>query len=97
MALAANIPPPPELPEPGVVREEYMIPVKVTPVGSRARGLPNRVPPPLEEGVIYTDSLNGLSIGNQGNWTHVDNSARPTAWHLDSLYSCTGKAWSLTR
>ena len=92
-SFAANIPPPPEQPEPGVVREEYMIPVKVTPVGSRARGLPNRVPPPLEEGVIYTDSLNGLSIGNQGNWTHLDNSARPTAWHLDSLYSCTGRAW----
>jgi hypothetical protein len=76
-----------------VVREEYLIPTYLTPVGSRARGLPHLVPPPVEEVVIYQDSLNGLSIGNQGNWTHLDNSARPAAWHIDSLYACSGKAW----
>ena len=78
--------------DPGVVRDE--IPV-LTPrqTGPAFARRPLRVPPPLEEVVVFTDSLNGLSIGNEGNWTHVDNSARPTAWHIDSLLACQGKAW----
>ena len=42
---------------------------------------------------MFQDSLNGLAVGNEGAWTHVDNSARPTAWHIDSLLACQGKAW----
>src|SRR5262249_6552972 len=92
-AWAANVPPTPQAPPPGYAREEY--PVNLTPATgpSRARHLPHLTPPPLEEVLIFQDSLNALSINNQGNWTHVDNSARPTAWHIDTFYGCQNKAW----
>jgi flagellar hook capping protein FlgD len=79
--------------ERGVVRQEY--PVWTTPSadGSRAGHVPHRTAPPLQEVVIFQDSLNALSINNQGNWTHVDNSAKPSAWHLDTVYGCQGHAW----
>jgi len=78
----------------GVVREEY--PVPTTPPTTAiqlSKKMPWRVPPPPEEVVVFQDSLNGLSISNQGNWTHVDNSAKPTAWHIDTFYGCQGNAW----
>ena len=59
----------------------------------RTRKMPLRVPPPLEEVLVFQDSLNALTIGNEGNWTHVDNSARPTAWHIDTFYGCQNNAW----
>lgn len=79
--------------DPGVFRTE--IPVLLTPSqdGVRARRRPNRVPPPVEEVIVFEDSLEDLSIENQAGWTHVDNSARPTAWHIDSLLACQGRAW----
>jgi len=78
--------------EPGVVRTE--IPVLMPAQdGLRASRRPHRVPPPLEEVFVFQDSLNGLSIENEAGWTHVDNSERPTAWHIDSTLTCQGKAW----
>jgi hypothetical protein len=29
-----------------------------------------------------------VSPGNEGGWTHVDQSAQPTAWNIASLYGC---------
>lgn len=94
-ALAATAPSGPTRPaDRGIVREEYPVPttlpLKTVPLTKK---LPLRVPPPLEEVVVFQDSLNALTIGNQGNWTHVDNSAKPTAWHLDTFYGCQGKGW----
>ena len=79
--------------EHGVIRQEY--PVWTTPSadGSRAGRGPHRAAPPLQEVVVFQDSLNALSISNQGNWTHVDNSAKNPAWHLDTIYGCQGHAW----
>ncbi|MGE5177665.1 MAG: FlgD immunoglobulin-like domain containing protein [Bacteroidota bacterium] len=42
---------------------------------------------------MFQDSLNALSISNQGNWTHIDNSAKPPHWHLDTVYGCQSHAW----
>jgi hypothetical protein len=92
-SYAENAAVPAQRPEHGVVREE--IPVSLTPARETtlARHLPLRVPPPIEEVLVFQDSLNALTIGNQGNWTHVDNSARPPGWHLDTFYGCQGHGW----
>ena len=42
---------------------------------------------------MFQDSLDGLSIDDQGGWTHYDNSGGPTAWHIDTFQACTGHAW----
>lgn len=93
-AFAAAPPPGSQHLDRGVVREEYYVPTTLPSTSvPLSRKLPQRVPPPPEEVVVFQDSLNALSISNQGNWTHVDNSARPTAWHLDTVYGCQGNAW----
>lgn len=79
--------------ERGVVREEF--PVWTTPAklsGNLSRR-PHRVPPPLEEVVVFSDSLEGRTLDDEGGWTHSDASGEPTAWHIDSLLACQGKAW----
>jgi hypothetical protein len=87
-------PPPANAPERGVVREEYRIPEHPGAANTRVRYIPLRAdPPPREEVLIFEDSLNALSISNQGNWTHQDNSAKPTVWHLDTFYGCQNTAW----
>ena len=77
----------------GVVREEYLVPTSPASGANRVRRRPQLSAPPREEVVVFEDSLNALSVGNQGNWTHLDNSAKPTAWHLDTFYGCQGTAW----
>ncbi len=43
---------------------------------------------------VWRDSLETLSSpSNEGGWTHIDNSAQPTAWHIDTLYACTGHSF----
>lgn len=43
---------------------------------------------------VFRDSLESLSSpSNEGGWTHFDASAQPTAWHIDTLYSCTGHSF----
>jgi hypothetical protein len=43
---------------------------------------------------VLRDSLETLvSPGNEGGWTHVDASAQPSAWHIDTLYACQGHAF----
>lgn len=86
----------PEAPvlEHGVVREE--IPVWTSrpskPSGSLSRR-PHRVPPPVEEVVVFSDSLEGRPLDDEGGWTHYDASGEPAAWHIDTVLGCQGKAW----
>ena len=76
----------------GVVREEFSVPTR-SPSGALRARRPHRVPPPLEEVVVFQDSLNALTISNQGAWTHFDNSAKPTAWNISPFLGCQGNAW----
>jgi len=55
---------------------------------ARARGL-NRAPAVGETVYVYSTNLENLSSpNNEGGWTHEDLSQQPTAWHIDSLFSC---------
>jgi flagellar hook capping protein FlgD len=42
---------------------------------------------------VFQDSLDGLSLDDEGGWTHYDNSGGPTAWHIDTFQACTGHSW----
>ncbi len=50
-------------------------------------------PPPLEEVYVFQDSLDGLSLDDQGGWTHYDASGGPTAWHIDTVLACDNHSW----
>jgi hypothetical protein len=93
-AAPAPVPEDPPVPEHGVVREEF--PVMTTPLrpgGARVRR-PHLAPPPLEEVVVFEDSLDGRPLDDEGGWTHIDASGEPTAWHIDSVLNCSqGKVW----
>jgi len=44
--------------------------------------------------LVFTDSLETLSSpGNEGGWTHVDESFQPTAWNISTLYGCGNHAF----
>lgn len=49
--------------------------------------------PPLQEVYVFQDSLDGRPLDDEGGWTHFDNSAGPTAWHIDTFKACNGHAW----
>lgn len=77
--------------EPGVVRtEEY--PPSASPDGARVRGLHRSGTPP-QEVYVFQDSLDGRNLKDEAGWTHYDDSAKPTAWHIDSVLACQGKSW----
>ncbi|MGH7682364.1 MAG: hypothetical protein ACRENN_10315, partial [Candidatus Eiseniibacteriota bacterium] len=39
--------------------------------------------------LVFDDNLEALSSpGNEGGWTHVDESAQPTGWNISNLYAC---------
>jgi len=42
---------------------------------------------------VFQDSLDGRPLDDEGGWTHYDNSAGPTAWHIDTFKACNGHAW----
>ncbi|HET9250495.1 MAG TPA: FlgD immunoglobulin-like domain containing protein [Candidatus Eisenbacteria bacterium] len=43
---------------------------------------------------VYTDNLEALSSpGNEGGWTHVDESGDATGWNISSLYACGSNAF----
>lgn len=43
---------------------------------------------------VFNDNLEALSSpGNEGGWTHVDESAQPTGWNISSLYACGSNAF----
>ena len=79
--------------EPGVVRTEIPILPPIQDVW-RSRRIPHRVPPPLEEVVVFQDSLDGRSIEDEAGWTHTDNSERPVAWNISNVLGCQqGNVW----
>jgi len=44
--------------------------------------------------LVFADSLETLSSpGNEGGWTHVDDSFQPTAWNISTLYGCGSNAF----
>jgi len=44
--------------------------------------------------IVFNHDLEALSSpGNEGGWTHVDQSAQPTAWNISSLYGCGSNAF----
>ena len=44
--------------------------------------------------LVFNDDLEALSSpGNEGGWTHVDESAQPTGWNISNLYACGSKAF----
>jgi len=49
--------------------------------------------PPVQEVYVFQDSLDGRPLDDEGGWTHYDNSAGPTAWHIDTFKACNGHAW----
>ena len=79
--------------ERGVVREE--IPVWTMPAApdKHLARRPHRADPPLEEVVVFSDSLEGHPLDDEGGWTHQDLSGQTSAWHIDSLFTCQGKGW----
>src|SRR6266705_459520 len=39
--------------------------------------------------IVFNHDLEGLSSpGNEGGWTHVDQSGQPPAWNISNLYGC---------
>ena len=43
---------------------------------------------------VYTDNLEALSSpGNEGGWTHQDQSGDPTGWNISNLYACASNAF----
>ena len=84
-------PPPQERPDPGVVRD-IALPDHPRAQSARTRGL-HRSGPPVEEVYVFVDSLDGRPLDDDAGWDHVDRSEQPTAWHIDSLLACEGKAW----
>jgi len=78
---------------PGVVRSEEPNPtLRITPGSPQARRF-LRSTPPLEETVVYDDSLNKLRLDSLGGWTHVDESGSPTAWNIATFLACQNHAW----
>jgi flagellar hook capping protein FlgD len=43
--------------------------------------------------VYHADMENLTSPGNEGGWTHVDDSGVPTAWHIATNFACQGHAF----
>ena len=77
-----------------VHREEVYAP-SPDPLTSEARAARRaiQVPPPVEEVYVFTDSLDGRPLDDEGGWTHFDASAGTTAWHRDTVLSCAGTSW----
>jgi hypothetical protein len=96
-ASAANQPPQgsPDPSTPGFVRTQVQSEPLDGGAALRARGI-HRVAAAGDTSYIYSTNLENLSSpSNEGGWTHKDLSAKPTAWHIDSLLTCPGqgKAW----
>lgn len=82
----------PETPPAGVVRTQVPA-TELLPGGLRAPRI-QRAPAVGETVYVFRDSLESHSSpNNEGGWTHYDQSAKPTAWHVDSLLSCQGAAF----
>lgn len=79
-------------PPPGVIRSEEPVFTR-NPEPARARDFRHRVLPPVEEIVVFSDSLNGLRLDSLGGWSHFDHSGQPTAWHRSNFLACQDTGW----
>jgi len=77
----------------GVARTEI-------PAGSPNFGAPARAGRSLRTATVgetvwvFVDSLETrTSPNNEGGWTHYDASAKPTAWHIDTVLGCQNHSW----
>ena len=80
---------------PYVHREEAYAP-SPDPLPSGAKAAARRaiqVPPPVEEVYVFQDSLDGHPLDDEGGWSHFDASQGTTAWHRDTVLSCSGSSW----
>jgi hypothetical protein len=89
-AEAAKVAPKPaDPPPPGILRtesESYMAPAP----GLSARAI-SRAPAVGETVYVFSNNMNSLSSpNNEGGFKHEDQSAKPTAWHIDTRMSCPG-------
>ena len=75
----------------GVVRTEEPAALP-SPMAGRVRGL-HPTNPPVQEVYVFVDSLDGRNLKDEAGWTHYDDSAKPTQWHLDTLLACQGHSW----
>ncbi|HEU4724305.1 MAG TPA: FlgD immunoglobulin-like domain containing protein [Candidatus Eisenbacteria bacterium] len=75
------------------MREEIPVWTSTPKLSGRLARRPHRAPPPVEEVVVFEDSLEGHPLDDEGGWTHSDASGEPAAWHIDNLLACQGKAW----
>jgi hypothetical protein len=81
-----------EPPPAGVSRTEVPVNEATTP-RLRAAAI-QRAPAAGETVYVYSDNIESrTSPNNEGGWTHYDQSAKPTVWHVDSLLNCQGAAW----
>ena len=76
-----------------VYRTEIPAPLKGEPASPMSYRRVLLTPPPLEEVYVFNDSLDGHPLDDEGNWSHYDNSAGPTAWHIDTFMACNNHAW----
>jgi len=76
-----------------VYRTEVPAPLKGEPSSPMSFRKVQLTPPPLEEVYVFQDSLDGRPLDDEGGWTHYDNSAGPTAWHIDTFMACNNHAW----
>lgn len=84
---------PVDLPPHGVYRTEVPAPLKGESTAPMTYRKLRLTPPPLEEVYVFSDSLDGRPLDDEGNWSHYDNSAGPTAWHIDTFMACNNHAW----
>jgi hypothetical protein len=88
---AANLPPSPAdaAPRPGLVPAQDVGEWGSPSEAARVRRGLHRAPAVGETVYVYSTNLENLSSpNNEGGWTHQDLSLQPTAWHVDSLFSC---------
>ncbi len=84
-----------EPPVPGVLRTDVPQAESVPRSGVRTSPI-HRAPAAGDTVYIFSANLENLtSPNNEGGWTHYDQSAKPTVWHLDNLPGlfCQGAAW----
>lgn len=84
-----------EPPPSGVFRTDVPQTESVPRVGARTSPI-QRAPAAGETVYVFSANLESLNSPNsEGGWTHYDQSAKPTAWHVDSLpsLSCQGAMW----
>jgi flagellar hook capping protein FlgD len=74
-------------------------PGDVVPLASLRSGTANGSPSlrlytSVDTVIVFNHNLEGLSSpGNEGGWTHVDQSGQPTAWNISNLYACGSNAF----